>query len=263
MEIILLSENLTYKSFLRSEHGFSALIRHKGKKILFDTGASELFYENAVAMQVDLTDVGTLILSHAHYDHCGGVKKLLEINPKINIVTGPNFFHKKYSKNSVYRGINFLNEEITNHCEVSEPTEILDGLYVFPKPKIINKFDTHYASMTKEIDGKFIQDDFEEEIFLCIKENEKILLINGCAHNGITNSMLACRDYFGKFPTDILGGCHMLNENPQTIDKITEFLLESKSNFHLCHCTGVDFFAKLRAKTENCDYMSCGNQLTL
>lgn len=263
MELVILSENLTYKSFLKSEHGFCCLIEYNKERIMFDTGAGNLFYENALNMNIDLSTVDYLILSHSHYDHSGGVEKILELNPNIEIITGKNFFQEKYNNKGIHRGVSFKQSDITNYTELDKITEILDNVYVFTKPKIVNKFDTHYSGMYKKVAGEFVEDDFEEEIFLCIKKEDKILLINGCAHNGISNAMLACKEYFGKFPSHVLGGCHMYRASKDTAEKVAEFLVKTESNLHLCHCTGVDFFAKVKSMTNNCYYATCGSQLSI
>lgn len=66
---------------LQTEHGLSLYIETAGHKVLFDTGATDRFLENAEKLGVDLTAVDTLVLSHGHYDHTGGVKVFLELQP--------------------------------------------------------------------------------------------------------------------------------------------------------------------------------------
>ncbi len=61
--------------------------------VLFDTGKTGDFIENAKKLNIDLTNTDILVLSHAHYDHCGGVKTLLETyNIKPKLVVSNNFF---------------------------------------------------------------------------------------------------------------------------------------------------------------------------
>jgi 7,8-dihydropterin-6-yl-methyl-4-(beta-D-ribofuranosyl)aminobenzene 5'-phosphate synthase len=113
MKIITLIENkLGSKRCLYSEHGFSLYIEIEEKKILFDTGQSGNFIENAVKLGVDLKDLNYVIISHGHYDHSGDFKRLIEeINPNIVLYIGKGFFNKKYSltenEEYKYRGNSF------------------------------------------------------------------------------------------------------------------------------------------------------------
>ena len=85
MIITVLSENLTSSDKLGSEHGLSLYIETETHKILFDTGASGLFAENAGKLGVDLAKVDLAVISHGHYDHGGGLKTFLGINNRAKI----------------------------------------------------------------------------------------------------------------------------------------------------------------------------------
>ena len=74
MIIKVLVENNSISEDLGSEHGLSLYIEANGRKILFDTGASELYLENAKKMDVNIADAELLVLSHGHFDHGGGLK---------------------------------------------------------------------------------------------------------------------------------------------------------------------------------------------
>ena len=80
MRFQFLMENKTDRDGLVAEHGLSVYIDTHGRKILFDTGASELFIKNAEKLNVDLSAVEELVISHGHYDHTGGVPAFCEIN---------------------------------------------------------------------------------------------------------------------------------------------------------------------------------------
>ncbi len=76
MKITTLLENKTTCDALRCEHGLSLYIETAKHKILFDSGASDAFWENAKALGIDLAQVDIAFLSHAHNDHCGGLLDL-------------------------------------------------------------------------------------------------------------------------------------------------------------------------------------------
>ncbi|MDD2234946.1 MAG: MBL fold metallo-hydrolase [Desulfitobacteriaceae bacterium] len=80
MLIKTLVENISISKDFGNEHGLSLYIETKKHKILFDVGASELFLQNAKKLDVNITDVDILVISHGHYDHGGGLKVFLQEN---------------------------------------------------------------------------------------------------------------------------------------------------------------------------------------
>ena len=85
MRIINLVENEPGASGCEAAHGLSFYIETANHKILFDTSPSEVVLRNAQKLGVDLTAVDTVILSHGHYDHSGGILAFVEINPRVKI----------------------------------------------------------------------------------------------------------------------------------------------------------------------------------
>ena len=85
MKIISLVEDTPVENGFKYEHGISFYIETKKHKILFDTGSSDAFIYNARKLNIDLKEIDIVILSHGHYDHCGGVMEFTRINKKANI----------------------------------------------------------------------------------------------------------------------------------------------------------------------------------
>jgi 7,8-dihydropterin-6-yl-methyl-4-(beta-D-ribofuranosyl)aminobenzene 5'-phosphate synthase len=97
MIVKVLAENTTSSEALGSEHGLSLYIETETHKILFDTGASGLFAENAEKMGVDLTRVDLAVISHGHYDHGGGLKTFLGINNWAKLYLHQKAFEPHYA----------------------------------------------------------------------------------------------------------------------------------------------------------------------
>ena len=97
MKIISLVDNISNKKGIGCEHGLSLYIETKEKKILFDTGASDLFLENAQKLGVDINDIDYAVLSHGHYDHGGGLKRFLEVNSTAEVIMKREAFEKYYT----------------------------------------------------------------------------------------------------------------------------------------------------------------------
>ena len=101
----VLIDNIT-KNDLISEWGLSFYIEYQGHKILLDTGASGNFAENAKQMDVKLNEIECGILSHAHYDHTGGVNKFCKLNQKAQIFMFSPYNEKYYASSGL--GYHFL-----------------------------------------------------------------------------------------------------------------------------------------------------------
>ncbi len=123
MRVTALTENTT-EIGLRTEHGLSLYIETDDKKILFDSGQTELFAENAGHLGIDLSSVDMMILSHGHYDHGGGLKKFIEINKKAPIYMSRYAFEPHYNGTEKYIGLDsslenseriIFTDEITNY----------------------------------------------------------------------------------------------------------------------------------------------------
>ena len=84
MIIKTLVEDTTSKNNLRSEHGLSLYIETSGKKILFDSGTSGLFMENAIKMGIDISKIDYAIISHGHNDHGGGLERFFIFHIRYN-----------------------------------------------------------------------------------------------------------------------------------------------------------------------------------
>lgn len=91
-KITTLVENCVYGRKLQAEHGLSLYIETPENRLLFDTGASDLFIRNARLLNIDLQKVDYLVLSHGHSDHTGGLRHFLELMPKQRLFANAKCF---------------------------------------------------------------------------------------------------------------------------------------------------------------------------
>ena len=191
MIVKVLSENTASSEKLGSEHGLSLYIETGIHKILFDTGASGLFAENAGKMGVDLTKVGLAVISHGHYDHGGGLKTFLGINSRAKVYLHQKAFEPHYANRpggaKAYIGLDesLLPDERFVFCgdryTIDEKLELFSGVTAVRFAPSGNK------DLFKKEGDAFFQEDFTHEQNLILSENGKTLLIAGCAHTGIVN----------------------------------------------------------------------------
>jgi len=264
---------MTSSDEFRSEHGLSLYIETENHKLLFDTGASDLFAENAKKMGIDLSAVDLVVISHGHYDHGGGLKTLLDINSTAKIYFHEKAFTNHYSNrsgNKVYIGLNgslFPNDRFVL-C--GERLVIDEEIELFSDVRQKRLVPSGNVELFKSCEGIFVQDDFAHEQNLIISQGEKTLLIAGCAHNGIVNILDRFHFIKGRMPDYVIGGFHLYShsakrsEKPETVDEIGRILLKTQSHFYTCHCTGIESYHRLKSiMGENISYVSTGDQLTI
>ena len=98
MKIITLVENTEGAKGCGAEHGLSLYVETERHRLLMDTGASSLFLQNAQILGVDLEKVDTVILSHGHFDHGGGILTFANVNPQAKIWLQKSAFGDFYSQ---------------------------------------------------------------------------------------------------------------------------------------------------------------------
>ncbi len=266
MKIITLIENLVYQQGLVAEHGLSIYIETGNQKILFDTGQTGLFLQNAHKLGVAIEDIDSLVLSHGHYDHTGGLYPFLKRNNKARVFAKKDIFTPKYHGPNRFIGT-LRNEKLLKDrlIYIETITEIADGVFIMPDIIIHNSLDTHFKGMYRKTGNEFVPDDFEDELFLVLKQNKQINIVTACSHRGITNICTTATEHF-KLPVGlILGGFHTKNCTEDQYQQITNYFRQLQpQSIGVCHCTGVEKYADLRNDLNfNVFYNFTGNEVVL
>ena len=274
MKITALVENTSCKEGIGAEHGLSLFIEAKEKTILFDTGASKMFSENAEKLKADLTKVDLAVLSHGHYDHSRGLNTFLTLNTKAPIYMRKSAFGPYYSEREggKYEFIGIDESLITNNRVIftGKETPLGEGISLFSNVKGDRFFPTGNKSLLKKTEDGYEQDDFAHEQNLVIEEDGISLLVSGCSHRGIVNIVDHFHALYGHYPTHVIGGFHLYNhrtgkpESTQTLSKIADALLASGATYYTCHCTGEENYQVLRTYMgSKVEYLSGGKTLDL
>ena len=252
MKIITLIENLAYDQGLVAEHGLSVYVECQNRKLLFDTGQSGLFIQNARTLGIAIEEIDAVVLSHGHYDHTGGLYPFLEVNKKAKVYAKRALFDPKYRSNKTFIGTP-RNEELLKDClvYVDEITELDEGLFIMPNIPIKHPIDKHFDRLMKQKDNEIVPDEFDDELFIVIIEKEQVNIISACSHRGITNICEAAIGHFNLRVGLILGGFHLKNCTTEQYNHLTHYFqsLQPKS-LGVCHCTGIEKYADLR---NDCD----------
>ena len=252
--VVLMEDNLCGKNLI-AEHGLAVYIETEKHKLLVDTGKSEKTWENAKALGVDITNIDTVILSHGHYDHSGGLMSFTSVNKSADIYMRDNAGGEYYSAKAdgeKYIGIDKDILQLMNVHFVSGNTVIDEELSLFTGVKSKYSRPKGNKRLHEKIGGEFVQDNFTHEQYLVIKyDNEKYALISGCAHNGILNILDTFHELYKTNPAIVISGFHMiqseyLESDLEEIKNVAIKLAKMETVFYTGHCTGETAYKILK-----------------
>ncbi len=262
VRITTLIENSAGPEGTVAEHGLSFFVERDGQALLFDTGQSGAFLDNARVLRVDVRRAEALVVSHGHYDHSGGLRRLLEGGGfRGPLYTGPGFLDRKWSDEAPaprYNGVDFdaayLEERGTCHEQVAaagEATvirELLPGVYaVNGFPRIHHQEQPNSRFVVDRATGR-VRDDFSDELCLAIDLPEGVAVLLGCAHPGMMNMLAAVQKAFGKQLYAVLGGSHLVEADGDRLNASVAYLARTRCHLAaLGHCTGPVGVAALAA----------------
>lgn len=247
MFIINLVEDTKGNNECLYEHGLSIYVETEKHKLLVDCGATDMFLHNARLLGVDVGQVDTVILSHGHYDHSGGIMDFAKVNSKAPIymreTAGEDYYHIAENLEK-YIGIDKEILKLPQVVNVKELLEIDEELLLFSGITGKKYQIKGNLVLKKKVNGVYVQDEFEHEQCLVITQGEKHILLSGCAHNGILNILDRYVEIFHAYPDIVISGFHMAQkadytkEDEENIRNIAKALLETKAEFYTGHCTG-------------------------
>ncbi len=273
MIIKALVENTSISKDFGSEHGLSLYIETRKHKILFDVGASELFLQNAEKLDINIADIDFLVISHGHYDHGGGLRTFLKANTTAEVFLHRQAFEKHYARrpNGELDFIG-LEESLKVNRQLIATSErfiIYKGIQVFSNVIQKEPLARSNNGLLTELNGQMTDDSFAHEQNLIIEEDGKSFLVTGCAHNGIINILEHFKELKGHMPDYVIGGFHLSsrsseNEDFDTVDKISKYLLGTKAKYYTCHCTGIKAYERLKsAMGDRIKYLSTGSEIKI
>lgn len=262
LKITILSTMLSQRGI--GEWGFSALVEADSVKILFDAGGREkTVLENCKEMNIDLSKVSTMILSHNHADHTVGWLPLRNAtqltDPKALSLThvGKGLFDTRVSENgnenNSRKKDSLLYVQTGGSVIVHDGfTEIHPGIFVTgPVPRKYPEKNYTLGGRTvrkKDVTGNIIDDIVPEDISLVIRTEKGLVVLSGCGHSGMINTIEYVQNSLPKQPLlAAIGGFHLLENTDEQIKWTAEKLKETKLRYFMgAHCTGIEPVYQLR-----------------
>lgn len=250
IKITILVDNSANEN-LSVEHGFSSWIETGSQRILFDTGQGTALAANACALECDLSQADMLLLSHGHYDHTGGVPHVLNVNPGIPVYCHAGVFLPRYSI-SPEAGVKLVSMPQQSRAAmvglpsrqihwVSTPRLIQPDIGIsgpIPRP---HAFEDTGGPFFLDPDGHR-PDLLDDDQALWIHTNRGLVIIVGCCHSGLLNTVEHIRRVSGiDRIRGIVGGLHLHNASEQRLEKTFRAIADWDVEFIVpCHCTGKD-----------------------
>ena len=156
MKVTIVYDNTAFKKELKADWGFSALVEAKGKMILFDTGArGSILLSNMAQLGIDPREITDVFISHAHFDHTGGLSTFLDQNNDVTLWVPVSL-----------RGVKKLGEVV----EIERARKLYEGIYC-----------------TGELEGI--------EQSLCLETQKGIVVVVGCSHPRMTHILDAASQF--------------------------------------------------------------------
>ncbi len=232
--ITVVYNNVPYDKELTAGWGMSCFIEGLEKTILFDTGGDgSILLSNMAKLEINPAEVDTVVLSHIHADHIGGLWGFLETNNQITV----------YFPRSFPAGFKSKAESLCRKIvPVDEPVEICDGVF-----------------STGELGGPI------KEQSLVIDTPKGLIVITGCAHPGIVNIVRFAKNYSGKNAYLVLGGFHLMAYSESQVEQIIKDLKElGVRKVGPSHCTGTRAIELFReAWGEDFIELGCGAKVKI
>ncbi|NOQ24185.1 MAG: MBL fold metallo-hydrolase [Bacteroidales bacterium] len=233
MKLSVLTENTASAKF-KAEHGLSYLIEHD-TQILFDSGHSDMFLQNAKILNVDINQIDTVVLSHGHWDHGNGLKYIKDKK----LICHPGIFQKRYQKNGDENiGLDLSFDELKKRFEIITSTEsykVSENIIFLGEIPRLNSFESKTTTFVLENN----EDDFIiDDSGLVIQLNNEIVIVSGCAHSGICNMIEHAKKITGISKIRaVIGGFHLKYNNYQTQATIEYLKTQDIEELYPSHCT--------------------------
>lgn len=229
---------------LKGEWGLSIVVDYKGKKILVDAGASDLFIDNMAKLNIDIRDIDYAMLSHAHFDHANGIPAFFKKNDKAKFYIRETTKDNCYAKRLFfykYIGIpKRMMDEYADRIEVvSGDYKLMDGVYLLPHKTANLENIGKKEKMYLKTDNGYVFDNFAHEQSLVVDTDKGIVIINSCSHGGAVNIINEVKNTFkDKHIYGIIGGFHLYNKKDAEVLEVAECIKDTGIEF-VCtgHCT--------------------------
>lgn len=243
---------------LLGEHGFACLIDCRAGRILFDSGRGETLLPNLKVLGVDPASIEAIVLSHGHDDHTGGLLPLLKTIGPRPVYAHPGIFTERYHQRTDERraiGMKATRAELENAGArlrlLEEFTELGHGLWFSgPIPRRSRFESGDPALVCLDEQGGNFADPLEDDAALALETPKGLVVVLGCAHAGVINTVEHLRGRLGQPAVHvIIGGTHLGPSSTEQFEATVNYLQKlGRTRLCACHCTGLQQTASLQGR---------------
>jgi 7,8-dihydropterin-6-yl-methyl-4-(beta-D-ribofuranosyl)aminobenzene 5'-phosphate synthase len=256
IKITTLNDNTAAMGNFIAEWGLSLLVETGGTTILLDTGMGNSVVHNAEILGVDLAQVETIVLSHGHSDHTGGLRDVLRaMRKEVEVIAHPDVWQAKYDKREDkperFIGIPFRSEELENLGACfrlsRDPVYITDNILTTGEVPMDNDFETIDKNIFVRDSSGWKPDPVMDDRALIIKTELGLVVLPGCAHRGIINTVRHAQKITGVSEVyAVIGGSHLIGASEERLWQTIAALKEiDVQKLGLCHCTDLPVISVL------------------
>ncbi len=246
---------------LTAEFGLSLLFELAGTRILFDTGASGFFADNAARLGVEIAGVDLAVLSHQHFDHGGGLARFLELNDHAPVYLRRAEHADRYSSfpgstRPIGIDLGLLDRSSERFVELEKTTEVTPGVTLVTEAGSRHRRPPGNDRLLVERGGRLVADEFDHELTMVLHDDDGMVVVTGCSHGGVLNMIDAAADRFPDRPLKaVVGGFHLIGlpaadsmalSRPEVEDIGRAIRSRCDGPVFTGHCTGHTAFGVLR-----------------
>ena len=274
IKITTLSENTANYGYL-AERGLSILVEVDEAKILIDTGLSFSAVHNAQLMGIDLSKIDCIVLSHGHVDHTGGLRDVLKIRREVEVVAHPDIWVPKYVRRDgesreQHNGMPFTQEELESQGArfnlAREPVHIAENILTTGEIPMLSSYEEIENKLFIKEAEMLRPDPLADDLALIIDTDFGLVVVLGCAHRGMINTLHHAQNLTGKeLVYAVIGGTHLFRASEERMDRTIANLKETGvQRIGVSHCTGFRASARLAREFEDMFFLNnAGTKLTL
>lgn len=272
VKVTVVVENTASGDGMIPEHGICFWIEIGSTKVIFDTGQGGALLNNARILGVSLEQAEFVVLSHGHYDHTGGLKAVLQLSPNSKVYAHQAAFQPKFACNEYGRsqaiGMSSMNEKSVRKLAgdvifTTKPTQIADCLFVTGEIPRVTEFENTGGPFFLD-EGCIKSDPLLDDQALFFESSRGIVVLLGCAHAGVINTLLYIQQLtHGKPIHAVMGGMHLLSASRKRMNNTIKYLVRIKPDLlGPAHCTGRAATAELwEAFSQKCFPCSVGTSI--
>ncbi|MDY6918342.1 MAG: MBL fold metallo-hydrolase [Chloroflexota bacterium] len=268
-----LGENTAGRPRILAEWGLSILVEADGLNVLMDTCASMTVPYNAATLGVDLSSVDKIVLSHGHYDHTGGLKGVLAETGPVEIIGHPDIWSAKHivrGEQQAYNGIPFSGEELeglgASFTLSREPVWLTDDIVTTGEVPMVTPYEQIDSYLYVKRNDELVPDEFPDDLALIVRTEQGLVVVLGCAHRGMMNTLYHARNITGEERIHtVVGGTHLVTASRERVDLTIEALRElGVQRLGVSHCTGMPAAAILaRELGDSFFFNNAGSRVTV